>query len=324
MAKAGNKGGGSLGGATSRGEDAYEGARLKLPTAARGPVSGSLAPSTDPNWTTGKSDDWYAAGGPVNPGQTVTGSTYDLQVGAAKGYVDPTHADELYAEDTGGPIAGYPYPREKVGLSYSANVPVQGGKPGQTAPLFLTSADPDEVEKLVQKKVISRATADKILGKREEQEKGRLVAGTKQSPAPFGSPFVYTPAEPGIGMIRSAVPQPSKAAPSMAVATKKTGAVWTPPKTAPAGSPLLPNVPTASAPAGVPSASYDQSPEYDSGPYDPGVEQPMGATLGKPAPKPPAYQPIASGTTAQPGASAASAEGSYADVLKWARAKWGL
>ena len=164
----------------SRPMSAYEGAALRAWGPSRGGAPGPQPTPDDPE----ANDLWWSKGGPVNPGATVETTLMGLQEGAAKGYVKPEGAAEAWAESTGGDVAGYPSPVPKIekGIKYSANVPVQGS-PGKTAPLFLTSAKPDEVEALVAKNVISRATADKILAKRNENDPmQKLRAKTAPSP----------------------------------------------------------------------------------------------------------------------------------------------
>ena len=169
----------------SRPMSAYEGAALKAWGPSRGGAPGPQpTPAVAKDWASGRTDDWYADGGPVNPEASVEGSLMSMQEGAAKGYVNRPGAEILWAESTGGDVAGKPSPIPKIekGIKYSANVPVQGA-PGKTAPLFLTSAKPDEVESLVAKGVISRATADKIMAKRNEGDPMQKMRA-KTAPAP--------------------------------------------------------------------------------------------------------------------------------------------
>jgi hypothetical protein len=165
----------------SRPMEAYDGAALKPWGPMRGGVAGPAmaAPAAPGQWG-------FTGTGPMQ-GWDFNGDAQLAQEGAAKGYVDPAQADMMWAETTGGPSAGFAPPREKIakGIKYSANVPVDDGdKPsGKTAPLFMTTAKPDEVERLVTLGVITRATADKIYSKRNEGDPmQKLRAKTAPSP----------------------------------------------------------------------------------------------------------------------------------------------
>lgn len=214
----------------SRDASAYDGAKLKPWGKTRGDsMSGSPTPKpATPDYV-------FPGAGPL-AGNTYTASPYEAQVGAAQGIVDKPAADAVWAETQGGPIAGVGYPSEKYAVNYSANVPVwstddSSKETKQKAPLFMQSAKPDEVEKLVSMGVISRTTADKIYAKRNEEDPMQKMRA-KTPPAPG---MDYAPSASGL-------PPEAFAAPL------------------PAGKPLTsPALPAAPAPAPVAPTTYAQA-----------------------------------------------------------------
>lgn len=157
----------------SRDQSAYDGAKLKPwgPTRADS-VTGApnkKAPTEQPYE--------FPGAGPAE-GSPVFLTPKEAVEGAGQGWVDPAQAEWTHNDVTGGAVAGKPVP--KFDAAYSANVPKDGGG---TAPLFLQSGKPDEVEKLVSMNIISRATADKIYAKRNEGDPmQKLVQKTPPKP----------------------------------------------------------------------------------------------------------------------------------------------
>lgn len=161
---------------------------------------GEPAPAQSPvgNGTTPKGFDGVGAAAGKRFGFTPG----DAQLAAAKGYVNQGQADASWAEATGGPVSGSPYPNHDPVLHYSANVPAPGGG---TAPLLFQEAKPKEVENLVAMGVIDRATADRIYSKRNENDPMQTLRANTAAQQPLVSAAPGLPSNTPTGL------QPSSA-----------------------------------------------------------------------------------------------------------------